>query len=41
MATPSGRLQFQPKNANSADSVFCAMKISNTMRMRKPMQVQD
>src|ERR1700712_4480380 len=41
MATPSGRLQFQPKKANSADSVFWAMKISRTMRMRKPPMTAD
>src|SRR6478672_2060785 len=36
MATPSGRLQCQPRNANSVDSVFCAMKISRTSRITKP-----
>ena len=36
MATPSGRLQCQPRNANSADSVFWAMKISRTISTRNP-----
>lgn len=36
IATPSGRLQRQPKNANWAEAVFWAMNISNRMRIRKP-----
>lgn len=36
MATPSGWLQVQPRKANFVDSVFCAMKISSTIRTRKP-----
>ncbi|GAB7147751.1 hypothetical protein LRC537489_09860 [Mycobacterium riyadhense] len=36
MATPSGRLQRQPKKANGVDAVFCAIKISSRMRIRKP-----
>ena len=34
-ATPSGRLQRQPGNANCAVSVFCVMTINSTMRTRK------
>ncbi|MDT5045015.1 MAG: hypothetical protein QOG75_868, partial [Mycobacterium sp.] len=34
--TPSGRLQRQPKKASCTDAVFCVMKISSTMRIRKP-----
>src|SRR5215469_15092813 len=36
MATPSGRVQCQPKKWNGTESMFCATKISNTMRIRKP-----
>ena len=36
IATPSGRLHCQPRKRTVADSVFCAMKISSTIRIRKP-----
>src|SRR6478735_5438675 len=36
MATPKGRLQCQPRNWNGVVVVFCAMKISNTIRMKNP-----
>ena len=36
MAPPSGRVQRKFKNANCADAVFWVMKISSTMRIRKP-----
>ena len=41
MATPSGRLHCQPRNWNSVDSVFCAMKISRTISTRKPSVSAD
>jgi hypothetical protein len=36
IATPSGRVQRQLKNASCAVLVFWVMKISSTMRIRKP-----
>jgi osmoprotectant transport system substrate-binding protein len=36
IATPSGRVQCQPKKASAADPVFWVMKISSTIRIRKP-----
>ena len=40
MATPSGRLQRQPRKANCPDSVFWVMKTSSTMRIKNP-KVRD
>lgn len=36
MATPSGKVQCQPKNWNGVDVVFWVMKISNKIRIRNP-----
>lgn len=35
-ATPSGRLQCQPKNWNGVEAVFWAMKTSSKIKIRKP-----
>src|SRR6185503_14553283 len=34
--TPNGRLHCQARNVICVDTVFCAMKINSTMRIRKP-----
>src|SRR5947209_8759392 len=36
IATPSGRLQCQPKKANDEPSMFWVMKTSSRIRIRKP-----
>src|SRR5262245_21768838 len=36
IATPSGRVHCQPRKANCADAVFCAMKISRTIPIKNP-----
>src|SRR4051812_6085360 len=36
MATPSGKVQCQPRKENGAESGFWVMKTSNRIRMRKP-----
>src|ERR1700743_219967 len=35
-ATPSGRLQCQPRNWNGVEAVFWAMKTSSRIKVRKP-----
>ena len=41
MATPSGRLQCQPKNVKGVGAVFWVMNISNKIRIRKPAISDD
>lgn len=41
IATPNGRFQCQVKKANGVEAVFWAMKISRTIRTRKPSISDD